>query len=177
MSHWSTLIVNAVYVYMLIYLGNFSRQYSCRSVQLWIIHQTDGGCSVAPLSPLTHWGRDKKDAISQTTFSNAFSWMKLLEFWLKFHWNLFLRVQLTIFQHWFRYWLGAVQATSHYLNQCWLEYRRIYASLGLNELMRSRAIKRIPMSYIHHPRCRGDNVFIECVWVCLLFIMMFARTM
>ena len=29
---------------------------------------------------------------------------------------------------------GAVQATSHYLNQWWLGYRRIYASLGLNEL-------------------------------------------
>ena len=38
------------------------------------------------------------------------------------------------FQHWFRKWLGAVQATSHYLNQWWLVYRRIYASLGLNEL-------------------------------------------
>ena len=30
--------------------------------------------------------------------SSAFSWMKLFEFRLKFHWNLFLRVQLTIFQ-------------------------------------------------------------------------------
>ena len=72
------------------------------------------------------------DAISQTTFSSAFSWMKMFEFRLKF---LFWRVQLTIFQHWFRYWLGAVQGTSHYLNQCWLVYRRIYASLGLNELI------------------------------------------
>ena len=26
------------------------------------------------------------------------------------------------------------QATSHYLNQWWLDYRRLYASLGLNEL-------------------------------------------
>ena len=30
----------------------------------------------------------------------------------------------------------AAQATSHYLNQWWLVYRRIYASLGLNELTR-----------------------------------------
>ena len=51
---------------------------------------------------LTHWGRDKMDAISQTTFSNAFSWMKMFECRLKFHWSLFLRVQLTISQHWFR---------------------------------------------------------------------------
>ena len=83
---------------------------------------------------LTHWGRDKIDAISQTTFSNTFSWMKIFEFRLKFHWSLFPRVRLTIFQHWFRWWLGAVQATGHYLNQWWLIYRRIYASLGLNEL-------------------------------------------
>ena len=62
--------------------------------------------------------------------------MKMFEFRLKFHWSLFLRVQLTIFQHWFRKWLGAVQATSHFLNQWWLDYRRIYASLGLNELIR-----------------------------------------
>ena len=51
---------------------------------------------------LTHWGRDKMDAISQMTFSSAFSWMKMFELKLKFHWSLFLRVQLTIFQHWFR---------------------------------------------------------------------------
>ena len=83
---------------------------------------------------LTHWCRDKMAVVSQTTLSNAFSWMKMFEFRWRFHWSLFLRVQLTIFQHWFRYWLGAGQATSHYLNQWWLFYWRIYASLGLNEL-------------------------------------------
>ena len=41
-------------------------------------------------------------AISQTTFSSAFSWMKIYNFRLGFHWCLFPRVQLTIFQHWFR---------------------------------------------------------------------------
>ena len=51
---------------------------------------------------LTHWGRDKMDSISQTTFSNVFSSMKMYGFRLTFHWNLFLGVQLTIFQHWFR---------------------------------------------------------------------------
>ena len=34
-------------------------------------------------------------AISQTIFSDAFSWMKSVVFGLKFHWSLFLRVQLT----------------------------------------------------------------------------------
>ena len=51
---------------------------------------------------LTHWGRDKIDAISQTTFSCAFSSMKIVAFLLNFHWNMFARVQLTINQHWFR---------------------------------------------------------------------------
>ena len=53
-------------------------------------------------SIFTHWRRDKMDAISQTTFWGAFSWMKMYEFWLRFHRNLFLMVQLTIFHHWFR---------------------------------------------------------------------------
>ena len=51
---------------------------------------------------LTHWGRDKMAAIFQATFSTPFSWMKKFELRFKFHWDLFLRVQLTIFQHWFR---------------------------------------------------------------------------
>ena len=66
---------------------------------------------------LTHWGRDKMAAIFQTTFSNAISWKKIYGFWLRFYWSLFLRAQSTISQHWFRWWLGANRATSHYLDQ------------------------------------------------------------
>ena len=51
---------------------------------------------------LTHWGRDKMAEIFQMTFSDVFSWMKMFEFLLKFHLSLFLRVQLTIFQYWFK---------------------------------------------------------------------------
>ena len=85
---------------------------------------------------LTHWDRDESDNIPQKTFSNIFSPMKMFDFGLNFHWRLFLRVrvQLTIFQHWVRSWLGAFQATRHYLNQWWLVYWRIYASLGFNAL-------------------------------------------
>ena len=71
--------------------------------------------------------------VSQTTLLHTFSWMKMLEFRSKFHWSSFLRVQLTKFQHWFRSWLDTDQATSHYRNQGWLDYRRIYVSLGFNE--------------------------------------------
>ena len=35
----------------------------------------------------THWGREKFATISQTTFSNAFSGMKMYEFRLRFHWS------------------------------------------------------------------------------------------
>ena len=83
---------------------------------------------------LTHWGGDKMAAISQTTFSNLFTWMKMSEFRLEFLWNMFLRVQLTIPQHWFRQWLGTGKATSHCLNHWQLASWPIYASLGLNEL-------------------------------------------
>ena len=56
---------------------------------------------------LTDLHLDKMAAVSQTIFSDGFSWMKSSVFWLKFHWSLFPRVQLTITQHWFRWWLGA----------------------------------------------------------------------
>ena len=107
---------------------------------LWVQLEFAGSrCSLwmtssGQLGWLTQWGRHKIDAISQTSFSNVFSSMKMCEFRFKSHWSVFLRVQLTIIQHRFRQWLGADQATSHYLNQWWLDYRRIYASLGLNEL-------------------------------------------
>ena len=61
-------------------------------------------------------------AILQTTFSSALSWMEMYEVRLKFHLALFLGLWLILFQHWFRLWLGADQATSHYLNQWWLVY-------------------------------------------------------
>ena len=52
-------------------------------------------------------------------FSNAFSWTKIVVDGFKFHWSLFVKVQLAIHQchFWFRWWLGAVEGTSHYLNQ------------------------------------------------------------
>ena len=68
--------------------------------------------------------------IFQTAFSNQFSWMKMCKFRLKIRWSVFPRVQLTLFQHWFIWWCGADQATSHYLNQWWLVYWHIYASLA-----------------------------------------------
>ena len=77
---------------------------------------------------LPHWGWDKMADIFQTTFSNAFSWMKMLALCIQFDWSFFLKVQLTILEHWF------ILAPRSWTNDglvCWC----IYVSLGLNELM------------------------------------------
>ena len=123
-------------------------------------------------STLTHWGRDKMAAIFQTTFSNGFSWMKMFEFRLKCHWSLFQMVKLTIFQSWFRKWLGADEATSHYLNQWWLVYWRIYAPLGLNEL-------RIPCFLVWYKCTVVIMVVLEhnndfCIWISVLLCFIFS---
>ena len=76
------------------------------------------------ISQHTEWKKvnssslDNMAAISQT-FSNALPWKKSFVLWFELHWSFFVRVQLTLNKHWFRWWLGAEQATSHYLNQCW----------------------------------------------------------
>ena len=76
-------------------------------------------------------GRHFPDDIFKSIFLNK----NISEFWFRFHWSWFPTVQLTIFQHWIRKWLDAGQATSHYLNQWCLVYWRIYALLGLNDLI------------------------------------------
>ena len=76
-----------------------------KGLVMWKMFQFDDVTIIALsmyLPQLTHWGGDNLAAISQTTLSNAFSWMKILEFRLKFNLSLFLRVQLTISKHWFR---------------------------------------------------------------------------
>ena len=107
------------------------------------------------------------NAILQTTFSNAFSWVQIYDFYIGFHWSLFTRFELTILHHWFRQWLGAGQATNNYLNQWLLVYWHIFALLGLNELTVSfsrdtwgsiykHGLTLIPAwisDYIHHKVC------------------------
>ena len=85
---------------------------------------------------LTHWGWNKMAAIMQTTFLNLFLSVKMFLFWLKLHWNLFPKVQLTIIHHWF-WCFSNKQATSYYLNHQWwpnLIYWPIFVPLGFHEL-------------------------------------------
>ena len=76
-------------------------------------------------------GRDFADDIFTCILFNEYCCILI-----KFSLTCVRKGPLTMIQHWFRKWLGADQATSHYLNQWWLVYRHIYASLGLNELSR-----------------------------------------
>ena len=98
---------------------------------------------------LTHWGRDTMAFNFQTTISNAFSWMKISNFRLKFHYKLFQVAQLATFQHWYR-------QRSNYVNQWSLVYWRIYASLG------DRMIKKAILG--------GEIFFAPCLQLCYNFL-------
>ena len=78
------------------------------------------------LIELTQWGLNKMERrFLQATFSNAFFDRKIFDSPIKFHWYLFLRVQLVIRQHYFRLChcnevlINHYQAANYYLNQWW----------------------------------------------------------
>ena len=73
------------------------RQFSIEFQLLWKNCSRNG-----PQLSVSHWGWDEMAANFLMTFSNAFSWMKIYKFQLRFHWSLFRKVQLTIFEHSFR---------------------------------------------------------------------------
>ena len=65
---------------------------------------------------LTYWCRYEIAAISKTTFLECIFSNETVRISLGMSLKFVLRFELTIFQHWFRQWFGAEQATSHYLN-------------------------------------------------------------
>ena len=76
---------------------------------------------------LTHWGLYKIAA----NFADDIFLVFICMNWRKISWIFSLMFQLTIFQHWFRLWLGNVLATSLYLSPWWLVYWREHASVKL----------------------------------------------
>ena len=84
------------------------------------------------------------DSTWQTTFSNVPSSKKIFEFRFKFYRSSFLRVQLTVFYHRFKYWFDAGQATGMIWTRDGLGYWCIYASLSLNELISIRVTSLAP---------------------------------
>ena len=95
---------------------------------------------------LTHWDRDKMADISQTTYSNALSWMKMFEFRKQFDWGLFLRIQVTIIQYCLKQWLGAEQTT-------------VMASVGWPQLIDTVWYRT---SLHRHPNAR--KIQYACLW-------------
>ena len=76
---WSCAVV-------LIHAGSLSYNHHISGNQAW--------WKKFSFSLLTDWGRVKMAAIFRTTFSDALSCMKMYEFRLRFHWNLFVRIYL-----------------------------------------------------------------------------------
>ena len=74
------------------------------------------------------------------TFSIAVSWMKMYEFQLRFHWNLFPSVQLTKSQHWMVQVMAWRRTGNKPLPEPMLTVHwRIYAALGGDEFIVRRA--------------------------------------
>ena len=99
----------------------------------------------------------------------CFSWMKMCEFRFIYYWSLFMRVQLIIFQHLFRKWLGTDQARSHYLNNDGPfsdPYMRHSASMSLWQPCDKIAALGHPLPDI---RCPGagkvDRVVYNISWI------------
>ena len=63
----------------------------------WLCYNPIGFVWLISLHPLTHWGRGKITAISQTTFWNAFSWMKIYEFRWKFQGSMLVCFNWMVF--------------------------------------------------------------------------------
>ena len=90
-------------------------------------------CVSQSRSSLTHWDRYQMTAISQTTHSNLFSVMKMLQFRLKFQWNLFLRFNQQYSSIGLDNGLAPTRRPAIIWTNCGY-CQRIYASLGLSEL-------------------------------------------
>ena len=130
---WNFFVLFFVRKFKFCFMSSYEEWNNIGFMDIWL--PRSNRLTVNPtIAYLTHLRLDKIVPISRTT-SNAFSLMKRFGFGFGFRWSLFLKVQLTIIQHWFRKMLGAKQATSHYLNQCFSVHWRIYAALGGDELI------------------------------------------
>ena len=71
----------------------------------------------------------------------------------------------------FRWWFGADQATSHCLNRWWLGYWRIYASLGLNELIPTLSSLVVPQVVTNSGAISDDMRWQLCFqWIVTSFV-------
>ena len=101
-------------------------------------------------------------AISQTIFSDSFSWMTSFVYWSKLHWSLFLRVQLTMTQHWFRWWPGAKPLSEAMFTRFTDAYMLYLVEMSYisNKLLSNASVLKKPG--LHYPgiisqRCSARN--------------------
>ena len=85
-------------IYMRVWVRGVWGKYVLLLSSIWCIYNA----FYIHIMHLNHLPLDKMATIWQTTFPNAFHWIKLLAFWFNIHCNLFLRVPLTMNQQWFR---------------------------------------------------------------------------
>ena len=108
----SAILIGSI-SYLHILSSNFRRCVACNArfkIQKFFRFVTLTLSSFDLGSNMTQWygwswgggGYPQNASVLVVLVSNAFSWMEIYELGLKFHWSLFLRVQLTMFQHWFR---------------------------------------------------------------------------
>ena len=123
--HW-----NDIYdVYMQIVYKGIKMFMKCDA---WRLRDTDSlSASLSPVNTLRpkENGRHFADDIFKGIFLN-----ENISFPIRFSLKFIPKGSINNIPALVRVWLGADQATSHYLDQWWLINWRIYASLGLNEL-------------------------------------------
>ena len=105
---------------------------------------------------------DEMNNISHTTFSNVFSSMKRFELRLKFYSSLFLRVQLTIFQHWFGWWLST-DVINHLLS---IGYKKVLEICTLKTYVSTAS--HLFIHFRGHVGCR--NFVFQPSFCCIVFI-------
>ena len=98
--HWTLLMISQHWLRQ--WLGVIRKQ-----AITWINADQELWRHMASLchNKLIHWGQYKIANVLQTPLSKAYSWMKISILGFKFHWSLFLRIELRI--------------CHHYPNQCW----------------------------------------------------------
>ena len=115
---------------------------------------------------LTHWGRDKMATISHATFSNAFfneNVSMSTKILLKFIPTVTINTIPALVQ------IMTLRRPVIVLTNGWLDYRRTYASLGLNELKCSNVLVKHCWKIIWPPfKSVGVQRFPSSLWHCLI---------
>ena len=80
-SHSVDVCIYVLCTYLCMYIHMYEYMCLCTTGMKVFINISVCRCS----STFTHWGWDTIAAISQITFSNTFSWLKMYKFWSRFH--------------------------------------------------------------------------------------------